>query len=285
MNYQWYPGHMTKSVRAMQDQLKLIDLVIEILDARIPFSSRNPDIDRLGNGKFRLVILNKADLADPAVTALWKAYFEGKGIKAVECNAKAPGLAKSLKPVIAEVCKDKIERDKKRGILNRPIRAMICGIPNVGKSTFINTFIGKAAAKTGNKPGVTRSNQWIRTGANVELLDTPGILWPRFEDQTVGMHLAFIGSMNDQILITEELASDLIRFLRKDAPGKLEAYYHIAGAPEGAEHLEDSVLRQIAASRGFLKKGEEPDTEKASAQTLEDFRAGRFGRISVERPE
>ncbi len=161
---------------------------------------------------------------------------------------------------------------------------MICGIPNVGKSTYINSFIGKAAAKTGNKPGVTRSNQWIRTGANVELLDTPGILWPRFEDQTVGMHLAFIGSMNDQILIVEELAADLIRFLETDAAGKLEEYYHIEGVSADSEHPEAALLEQIARSRGFLKKGDEPDIEKAAAQTLEDFRAGRFGRISVERP-
>ena len=218
MNIQWYPGHMTKAKRAMKEDMKLIDLVIELVDARVPLSSRNPDIDDLGAGKARMVLLNKSDLADERQNARWASWFEDKGIHVVKVDARNKGTLKQVQSVIQEACKEKIERDRRRGILNRPIRTMVVGIPNVGKSTFINSFAGKACAKTGNKPGVTKGNQWIRLNKTLELLDTPGILWPRFEDQQVGLKLALIGSINDQILNKDELACELIRFLKKRYP-------------------------------------------------------------------
>ena len=197
MHFQWYPGHMTKAKRMMQENIKLIDLIIELVDARIPLSSRNPDIDELGKNKARLILLNKADLAEEKWNTAWIEYFQEKEFSAVKVNSKKGGGMKSIQEVIQDACREKTERDRKRGILNRPVRAMVVGIPNVGKSTFINALAGKACAKTGNKPGVTKGKQWIRLNKNVELLDTPGILWPRFEDQTVGLRLAFICSIKD----------------------------------------------------------------------------------------
>ena len=204
MNYQWYPGHMTKAKRMMQENIKLIDLIIELVDARIPFSSRNPDIDELGKNKSRIVLLNKSDLADPVWNKKWAQYFESKGAHVLEINSKTGAGIKSIQGLVQEACREKIERDRKRGIVNRPVRAMVVGIPNVGKSTFINSFAGKACAKTGNKPGVTKGKQWIRLNKQVELLDTPGILWPKFEDQMVGLRLALIGSIKDEILNTDK---------------------------------------------------------------------------------
>ena len=218
MNIQWYPGHMTKAKRAMKEDIKLIDLIIELVDARVPLSSRNPDIDELGAGKARMVLLNKADLADERRNSAWASYFEEKGFHVVKIDSKSGAGLKQINGVVQEACKEKIERDRRRGILNRPVRAMVVGIPNVGKSTFINSFAGKACAKTGNKPGVTKGNQWIRLNKSLELLDTPGILWPRFEDQKVGIRLALIGSINDEILNKDELALELIRFLNKEYP-------------------------------------------------------------------
>ena len=224
MHFQWYPGHMTKAKRMMQEDIKLIDLVIELVDARIPMSSLNPDIDELGKNKARLILLNKSDLAEDGQNDAWAAYFKEKGYSVVKVNAKKGGGIKSINGVIQEACKEKIERDRKRGILNRPVRAMVVGIPNVGKSTFINALAGKACTKTGNKPGVTKGKQWIRLNKNVELLDTPGILWPRFEDQTVGLRLAFIGSINDEILNREELAAEMIQFMKKHYQGVLAEF-------------------------------------------------------------
>ena len=206
MNVQWYPGHMTKAKRQMQEDIKLIDLIIELVDARVPLSSRNPDIDELGKNKSRLILLNKADLADERQNEAWKAYFQKKGFFVVKVDSRNGSGMKMIQNVIQEACKEKIERDRRRGIKNRPIRAMVVGIPNVGKSTFINTFAGRACAKTGNKPGVTKGKQWIRLNKGVELLDTPGILWPKFEDQQVGMRLACVGSIKDDILNMEELS-------------------------------------------------------------------------------
>ena len=200
----------------MQENIKLIDLIIELVDARVPLSSRNPDIDELGKNKARLILLNKADLAEDRRNDEWLEYFKEKGYSAVKVNSRKGGGIKSIQNVIQEACKEKMERDRKRGILNRPVRAMVVGIPNVGKSTFINSLAGKACAKTGNKPGVTKGKQWIRLNKNVELLDTPGILWPKFEDQAVGLKLAFIGSIKDEILQTEELASELVDFINHD---------------------------------------------------------------------
>ncbi len=206
MNYQWYPGHMTKAKRMIQEDIKLIDLIIELIDARAPVSSRNPDIDALGGNKSRMILLNKSDLADEKYNVLWKTYFKNKGFFVQEINARTGAGMKNIQPLVQEACREKIERDRKRGIVNRPVRAMVAGIPNVGKSTFINSFAKKACARTGNKPGVTKGKQWIRLNKSLELLDTPGILWPRFENQKVGERLAMIGSINDEILQTDELA-------------------------------------------------------------------------------
>ena len=269
MHFQWYPGHMTKARRMMQENIKLIDLVIELVDARIPLSSRNPDIDELGRQKSRLILLNKADLAENKWNDAWIEYFKDKGYLAVKVNSKKGGGIKNIQSVIQEACKEKIERDRKRGILNRPVRAMVVGIPNVGKSTFINALAGKACAKTGNKPGVTKGKQWIRLNKQVELLDTPGILWPKFEDQEVGLKLAFIGSIKDEVLQTEELAAELIHFLRTAYPEVLADKYDI-------EMDEDDyvVLNRIAKSRNCIVRGNELDTEKAALLLLDDFRNG-----------
>ena len=203
MQFQWYPGHMTKAKRMMQENIKLIDIVIELVDARIPFGSRNPDIDQLAQNKSRLILLNKTDLADSRKTELWEQYFRDRGFFVGKVNSKKGTGVKAVQGIVMEACREKIERDRKRGIKNRPIRAMIAGIPNVGKSTFINSLAGKACTKTGNKPGVTKGKQWIKLNKNIELLDTPGILWPKFEDQTVGLHLALIGSIKEEILNQE----------------------------------------------------------------------------------
>ncbi|MBO5165420.1 MAG: ribosome biogenesis GTPase YlqF [Lachnospiraceae bacterium] len=286
MNYQWYPGHMTKAKRMMQEDIKLIDLVIELVDARIPLSSRNPDIDELGKNKSRIILLNKSDLADPAGNAAWTTYFKNKGFHVLEINARSGAGIKSINGLVQQACKEKIERDKRRGLINRPVRAMVVGIPNVGKSTFINSFAGKACTKTGNKPGVTKGKQWIRMKNSLELLDTPGILWPKFEDQEVGMKLAFIGSMNDEIVIIQELALDLIKYIAMRYPGVFEERYGIpypTDLPEDKASVE--VLTQIAEVRKCYLKGKEPDYDRAASLLVEDFRSGRLGRITLERPE
>lgn len=280
MHFQWYPGHMTKARRMMQENIKLIDLVIELVDARIPVSSRNPDIDELGKNKARLILLNKSDLAEERCNDAWMEYFKKKGYSVVKVNSKKGGGIKSIHGVIQEACKEKIERDRKRGILNRPVRAMVVGIPNVGKSTFINALAGKACAKTGNKPGVTKGKQWIRLNKNVELLDTPGILWPKFEDQSVGLKLAYIGSIKDEILNTEELAAKLCEFLNDKYSGILGEKYDIEESDDGF-----AMLQEIAKSRHCLVKGNEYDTEKAAKLMLDDFRNGRLGRITLEFPD
>lgn len=280
MNIQWYPGHMTKAKRAMKEDMKLIDLVIELVDARVPLSSRNPDIDDLGAGKARMVLLNKSDLADERQNARWAAWFEAKGIHVVKIDARNKGTLKQVKSVIQEACKEKIERDRRRGILNRPIRTMVVGIPNVGKSTFINSFAGKACAKTGNKPGVTKGNQWIRLNKTLELLDTPGILWPRFDDQSVGLKLALIGSINDQILNKDELAGQCIRILKEQYPGTLLNRFDL----ETEDKEPAAILEDIARARSCLMKGGELDVARASALLLDDFRAGKLGRVTLEQP-
>ena len=279
MHFQWYPGHMTKAKRQMQEDLKLIDLIIELVDARIPLSSRNPDIDELGKNKARLILLNKSDLADERYNEQWSAYFQKKGFYVVKVNAKSGAGLKSIQGVIQEACKAKIERDRRRGIKNRPIRAMVVGIPNVGKSTFINSYAGKACAKTGNKPGVTKGKQWIRLNKTLELLDTPGILWPKFEDQEVGKRLAFIGSIKDEILNLEELSLELLDYIRTNYPGLLNTRYGIE-----EEGTPVSLLEAVADKRKCLIRGQEIDYAKAAGIVMEEFRNGKIGRITLEFP-
>ncbi|MBD5485004.1 MAG: ribosome biogenesis GTPase YlqF [Lachnospiraceae bacterium] len=282
MNYQWYPGHMTKAKRMMQENIGLIDLVIELVDARIPLSSRNPDIDELGKNKYRLILLNKSDLADAGANRLWMEYFKKKGFHVLEINARSGQGMKSIQGVVREACREKIERDRKRGIKNRPIRAIVVGIPNVGKSTFINSFAGKACTKTGNKPGVTKGKQWIRMNRELELLDTPGILWPKFESEEVGRNLALIGSMNDEILQMTELAADLIAYLLKYYRTELAERYSMEDMDDMTTPL--MVLTHVCEMRKCYKKGQEADYEKASAIVMDDFRSGRIGRITLELP-
>ena len=279
MNYQWYPGHMTKAKRMMQENIKLIDLIIELVDARIPFSSRNPDIDELGKNKSRIVLLNKSDLADPEQNKRWIRFFQEQGAYVLEINSKSGAGIKGIQGMVQEACKEKLERDRKKGIVNRPVRAMVVGIPNVGKSTFINSFAGKACTKTGNKPGVTKGKQWIRLNKNLELLDTPGILWPKFEDRQAGMHLAFIGSMNDEVIILEELACDLLACLKMLYPQAVSRRYDVEW-----RNLPSEMLEEIAKARGCVLKGESLDLKKAASILLEDFRSGRLGRITLEYP-
>lgn len=281
MNIQWYPGHMTKARRMMQENIKLIDLIIELVDARAPLSSRNPDIDELGRGKARLILLNKADLASEQASAAWEAWFCAQGYFVVKLDSRSKAGMKAIQNVIREACKEKIERDRKRGILNRPVRAMVVGIPNVGKSTFINSFAGKACTKTGNRPGVTKGAQWIRLNKQVELLDTPGILWPKFDDQKVGIRLALLGSVNDEILQLEELSEELGVFLVKYFPDCLNKRYQIDISKEDKPH---ELLEKIAVARSCKTKGGEWDLKKAAAFFLDDFRSGRLGKITLEFP-
>ena len=280
MNFQWYPGHMTKAKRQMQEDIKLIDLVIELVDARIPLSSRNPDIDELGKNKYRLILMNKADLADKSATDKWSDYFRKKGFFVVSLDARTKNSMKSITDIVMEACKEKIERDRRRGIKNRPVRAMVVGIPNVGKSTFINSYAGKACAKTGNKPGDTNGKQWIRLNKNIELLDTPGILWPKFEDQMVGLRLALIGSIKDEILNVDELAVELIKILKMSYPGTLNNRYEV-----NEDNDITDIIFEIAKNRNCIQKGGEADYSKTCALLIDDFRSGKLGKLTLELPE
>lgn len=282
MNYQWYPGHMTKAKRMMQENISLIDLVIELVDARAPLSSRNPDIDELGKQKSRLILLNKSDLADPKKNLCWMNYFKEKGFYVLEVNAKTGQGLKAIQSMVREACKEKIERDRKRGIKNRPVRAIVVGIPNVGKSTFINSFAGKACTKTGNKPGVTKGKQWIRLNKELELLDTPGILWPKFESEEVGKKLAMIGSMNDEILQMTELADALVTYLLSHYRSEFLGRYQIE--EEGQKFTAQEVMAIVCENRKCYKRGQELDYEKGAALVIDDFRSGRIGRITLEEP-
>ena len=284
MDYQWYPGHMTKARRMMQENIGLVDLVIELADARIPLSSHNPDIDSLCGNKARILLMTKADMADPARTALFQKYFEDKGFMVIAMDARTRKANEKIKAYVEKACAAKRERDKRRGIVGRPLRAMVVGIPNVGKSTFINSFAGKASAKTGNKPGVTRGKQWIRLNKNLELLDTPGILWPKFEDRQVGVNLALTGAIRQELLEEQELSLELLDFLQREYPSLLTGRY----APEGEiwELPMDNaqLLTKIAMARNLLKAGGEADYQRASKLVLDDFRNGKTGRISLEMP-
>ena len=278
MDYQWYPGHMTKAKRQMQEDIKLIDLVIELVDARVPLSSRNPDIDDLGKNKARLILLNKSDLADDAQNEKWIEYFKAKGYHALKINSKNKSGIKEINNVVNEACKEKIERDRKRGIKNRPVRAMVVGIPNVGKATFINAYAGRNCAKTGNKPGVTKGKQWIKLSKTLELLDTPGILWPKFEDQAIGLKLALIGSINDNILDVSDMAYEFVKILNNSYENAIPNRF-------GVEKNDDplKMLEGIAEVRGYKLKGNVLNLEKASSILLEEFRSGKLGKITLDR--
>ena len=272
----WYPGHMTKAVRQMKEDIKLIDIVIELVDARIPISSRNPDIDSLAAGKSRVIILNKADMADDKETDNWVKHFTDEGMIAVKLNSRSGNGMKQVKDAIAKAAEAKMARDRARGILNRPVRAIVGGIPNVGKSTFINSFAGRAVTKTGNKPGVTKGKQWIRLNKQVELLDTPGILWPKFEDRKTAEHLAFIGSIKDEVIEKMELVDNY--------EGLIASYYGFDNCEKTENKIDFAVktLETVAEKRALLKKGGETDTDKASKLILDDFKNGRLGKITLE---
>lgn len=282
MNIQWYPGHMTKTRRMMTENISLVDIVIELLDARIPYSSKNPDIDKLAQNKFRIIILNKVDLADDQKTKKWADYFESKGYKVVLVNSVSGKGLKDITEFSRELMKEKLERLKQRGRIFVPIRAMIAGIPNVGKSTLINKFVGKATAKTGDKPGVTRGKQWVKIKKDFELLDTPGILWPKFDDQRVGMKLAFTGAVNDDILDSYTLAVNLISYLRELYPNAIKERYKI----DFDENVSsDDILMKIGEARGFKIKGGEIDLDRSANILIDEFRGCKLGKISLESPE
>jgi len=280
MQIQWYPGHMTKARRMLQDNLKVADVVITLLDARIPVSSWNPDIDNMMQGKQRIVILNKADLADAAITAKWKKYYQAQGIEAIAVTSVKKGEKKQVMQAIERAAKKKVEAMRARGV-KKIVRVMVVGIPNVGKSTFINMVAGATSVKAEDRPGVTRGRQWVRIGPYLELMDTPGMLWPKFDDEVTGMHLAFCGSVRDEIVDTDRLCSLLLQKLAQIAPEKLMARYKLA-------HLEEDgfrVLEAICKARGFIQKGGVYDTDRAVRTVLDEFRGGKIGQISLESPE
>lgn len=281
MNIQWFPGHMTKAQRMIEDSIKQVDAVCEILDARIPNSSRNPDIDRLAAGKPRLIILNRTDLADPKITAQWREFFEAQGIKILETDAKSGKGVSGFAPALSELLKDKIAGYAAKGQVNRPMRVMILGIPNVGKSTFINKIAKRKAAIAGDKPGVTRGKQWINIDKGLDLLDTPGILWPKFDSQEVGEMLAITNAIKADVLDKETLAANFMLRLREMYPEALTARYKLEPDPK-ANGFE--LLEQAAKKRGFLISKGEYDIERMANTLLGEYHDGKLGRISLEKP-
>ena len=282
MNIQWYPGHMTKTRRQIQADLKLVDLVAEIIDARIPISSRNPDIDEIVGDKPRLIILNRADQADPAMNKMWGDWFRQRGWWVMETNARDGKGVNQFSAAIKSALKDKIEQWKAKGLVGRPVRAMVVGVPNVGKSTFINQVAKKKSAKAGNKPGVTRGKQWVNVDPGLDLLDTPGILWPKFEDEITGMHLAFTGAVKDEIMDRETLACHLIEILGARYPQAVTDRYKVEPQP-GQPGWE--LLEACGRKRGFLISGGEVDTERMARVLLEEYRSGKLGNFTLETPQ
>lgn len=283
MELQWFPGHMAKTRRLISENLKLVDVVIELLDARLPLSSRNPEIDAIVSSKPRIVVLNKCDMADPEANRLWLEYFKNKGIAAFQADCRSGYGFSALAPAIDDVLKEKFERDKSRGIQRHSVRMMIVGIPNVGKSSFINRLSSRSAARTGNRPGVTTAKQWIRISGKYEILDTPGILWPKFESPEVARRIAFTGGIKDEIMDIEELAFYLIGFLKQNYPQNLAQQYKLADKDLTADDWD--LVQIIGKKRGCIISGGEIDTFRASNLILDDFRAAKLGRISLELPE
>ncbi len=275
----WYPGHMAKARRMLEENLKLIDVVIELVDARAPAASRNPDFDALFTGKSRVLLLNKSDLADPATNKRWIGYYKRQGIEAAEVTASAQNAKTTAVRLIEKATAERVKRFEEKGV-NKTIRVLIAGIPNVGKSTLINRIAGEKRAQTGDKPGVTKGKQWVKITPHLELLDSPGLLWPKLGDETLARHLAFLGSINDEILNIEELAEKLLFSLRELKPVALfERYKKLsADTPEGA------LLIGVAKSRGFILKGGVYDTERAARIVLDEFRAGKIARVTLEQP-
>ena len=281
MNIQWYPGHMTKTRRQIEADLKQVDAVCEIVDARIPMSSRNPDIDSICGAKPRIIVLNRMDLADPNATARWKTYFKNKGMAVIATDCKTRKGIADFTPAARTACAEKLQRDAARG-MNRPLRVMVVGIPNVGKSTLINQISGRKGAKAENRPGVTRGKQWVTVDAGLQLLDTPGILWPKFEDPNVGMMLAYTGAVKDGIMDIEELACRLMELLHKYYPQTLLERYKVE-APEGTPGWE--LIELAGRKRGYLVSGGEVNTERMSKVLLDEFRGGKLGKFTLEMPE
>ena len=290
MNIQWYPGHMTKTRRMIAEQIKNVDAVCEILDSRIPVSSRNPDVDELTAGKPRLVVLNRVDQADPEATKCWAAYFRGKGYAVLESDAKGGMGTAKFASAVRELLADKLRAYAERGMAGRVIRVMILGIPNVGKSTFINKVAGRKTAKTEDRPGVTRSKQWVPIDKGLELLDTPGILWPKFEDQSVGLNLAYTGAVKDDILDVETLGCHLMTYLGENYPEALKTAYKLPAIPDREDGENDvawgyRLLEAAGRKRGFLVSGGDVDTERMAKILLDEFRGGKLGRFTLELPE
>ena len=290
MNIQWYPGHMTKTRRMIADQIKNVDAVCEIIDARIPVSSRNPDVDELTAGKPRLVVLNRVDQADPEATKKWAAYFRSKGYAVLESDAKSGMGTAKFSTAIRELLAEKLRAYAEKGMAGRVVRVMILGIPNVGKSTFINKIAGRKTAKTEDRPGVTRSKQWVPIDRGLELLDTPGILWPKFEDQSVGLNLAYTGAVKDDILDIETLGCHLMTYLATVYPEALQSGYKLTALPEREQQENDvaygyRLLEAAGRKRGFLISGGDVDTERMAKSLLDEFRGGKLGRFTLEIPE
>ena len=281
MNIQWYPGHMTKTRRQIEADLKLVDAVCEIVDARIPMSSRNPDIDAICGAKPRIIVLNRMDLADSAATKAWLAYFKEKGYSALATDCKSKKGIGSFLPAVRHAAREKLERDAAKG-MNRPLKIMVVGIPNVGKSTFINQISGRKGAKAENRPGVTRGKQWVTVDPSLLLLDTPGILWPKFEDPEVGMKLAYTGAVKENVIDTEELACKLMELLNRYYPETLTARYGITPEPDMMGY---ELLELAGRKRGYLLARGEINTERMAKVLLDEYRAGKLGLFTFEMPE
>lgn len=284
MNIQWYPGHMTKTRRQIEADLKQVDAVCEIVDARIPLSSRNPDIDAICGGKPRVIVLNRIDLADPAATRQWAAWFQIKGMTVVCTDCKSRRGISEFTPAVRTACKEKLERDAARG-MNRPVRLMVVGIPNVGKSTLINQVSGRKGAKAENRPGVTRGKQWVTVDAGLQLLDTPGILWPKFDDPAVGLMLAYTGAVKENVVDLEELACRLMQLLWQRYPQVVQERYGIEALPESTGFPGYDLLTEAGRKRGFLLSRGEINTERMARVLLDEFRSGKLGRFTLELPE